>query len=232
MIPIEYELEKLTKSCYDMFDNVVMQLQKCQRVVLQNDIELAEDIVRKEIRVNALELNIERDCENILALKTPVATDLRFVIAILKISGNLERIGDHAFHMAEYVLNNKLEISKDQFNQLKIDDMFKGALEMMGIVVSAIEKKDSEKAKVVFKKDKVLDKITNKAPELIEKMIVENKTNTIAFLHVFRIIGKLERIGDLVKNIAEEIIFYIESDTVRHKKRNKKIFRTYIKDQE
>jgi len=120
MIPIEFELEKLTKTCYDMFDMVSVQLQKCQRVVLNNDSQLADDIVRKEIRVNALEFNIERECENILALKTPVAKDLRFVIAILKISQNLERIGDHAFHMAEYILREQLLLKKTQFEQLKM----------------------------------------------------------------------------------------------------------------
>lgn len=232
MIPIEYELEKLTKSCYDMFDMVSMQLQKCQKVILDVNTELADDIIRKEIRVNAFEINIERECENILALKTPAATDFRFVIAILKISNNLERIGDHAFHMAEYIVNELIQIGKDPMKELQIDTMFIMAIEMLSASINALEKKDSELAKALIKKDKTLDKITSKAEKTIEKILEDKKASLKDLLIAYKIIGKLERIGDLIKNIAEEIIFYIESDVVRHKKRNKKIFRTYIKDQE
>ena len=232
MIPIEYELEKLTKTCYEMFDMVSIQLQKCRKVMLDRNLELADDIVRKEIRVNALELNIERECENILALKTPAAADFRFVIAILKTSSNLERIGDHAFHMAEYVLNEEINLTKEQIIELKIDVMFKTAVEMLSSAITALENKDTEIAKALFKMDKTLDKITDNAPDIIEKKIMEDKKIIQPFLYAYRIVGKLERIGDLIKNIGEEIIYYVESDIIRHKKRNKKIFRTYIKEQE
>jgi phosphate transport system protein len=177
MIPIEYELEKLTKTCYDMFDIVTLQMQKCQKVILENDTELGDDIVRKEIRVNAFELNIERECENILALKTPAATDFRFVIAILKISGYLERIGDHAFHIAEFKVNNIIDFEPKVFKELGIDAMFKTCIEMLGEVFTALESKNTELAKSLFKKDKVLDKITEKAPRFWTNSLMEKTEN-------------------------------------------------------
>lgn len=232
MIPIEYELERLTKTCYDMFELVIDQLKRCEKIVLEKNTEFADDVVRKEIRVNAFEINIDRQCEDILALKAPVATDLRFVIAILKISSSLERIGDHAFHIAEYALKGELQLSDERYRELMLDEMFQVVIDMLNTAVNALEKGDSELAKSVSKKDKILDKNTKKAPVLLEKYIIEDKKVILAALDTYRLISKIERVGDLIKNITEEIIFYIESEVVRHKKRNKKIFKKYIKEKE
>src|SRR5687767_3939031 len=94
MSTLELELQALKEDLCDMLALVRSQLVKCKTVIEKKDKELAEEIITGEKKVNVQEIAIDRDCENILALHTPVATDLRFVLAALKITNDLERIGD------------------------------------------------------------------------------------------------------------------------------------------
>src|ERR1700678_4154451 len=105
MAQIESELQLLKTEVVNMWTLVNSQLNKARLAFINFDKDLAREVILKERRVNGSELKIDRDCENIFALLTPVAVDLRFVLAVLKINSNLERIGDIAEGIAKYVLN-------------------------------------------------------------------------------------------------------------------------------
>lgn len=107
MKPFEYELENIRTLLLEMLDLVKDQIHLTKEALLTNDHDLSGEIMRKETRVNAYELSVDREVEDFLALQAPVATDLRFAIASLKISSNLERIGDHAYQISGLVYEEK-----------------------------------------------------------------------------------------------------------------------------
>src|SRR3569833_4162332 len=106
MTPIETEITALKTEVVNMWILVQSQLNKAKESMLNFDKDLAREVVMKEKRVNAYELKIDRDCENIFALYCPVAVDLRFLLAVLKINNNLERIGDIAEGIAKYIIES------------------------------------------------------------------------------------------------------------------------------
>src|ERR1700744_6108643 len=106
MTPLENEITTLKKELVSMWILVQSQLNKAKEAMVQFDKDLAREVLLKEKRVNSYELKIDRDCENIFALHCPVAIDLRFLLAALKINHNLERIGDIAAGIALYVVES------------------------------------------------------------------------------------------------------------------------------
>ncbi|QQS50797.1 MAG: phosphate signaling complex protein PhoU [Bacteroidota bacterium] len=227
MKPFEYELENIRTLLLEMLDLVKDQIHLTKEALLTNDHDLSGEIMRKETRVNAYELSVDREVEDFLALQAPVATDLRFAIASLKISSNLERIGDHAYQISGLVYEEKMKLNKELVELLHIPTLFDEIDDMMINVTDALVNSDIQLAKKVFKQDKTLDKINKKLPGLLQEYHLKKKESIENLLLLARTIGKLERVGDLIKNIAEEIIFYYESKVLRHRKKNKKIARKF-----
>ena len=108
MTPLENEITALKKELINMWILVQSQLNKAREAMVKFDKDLAREVLVKEKRVNSFELKIDRDCENIFALYCPVAIDLRFLLAALKINTNLERIGDIAAGVAKYVVDSSV----------------------------------------------------------------------------------------------------------------------------
>lgn len=227
MIPLQYELDRVLDNTHELLDLIRFQLENAQKALLKNDIDAAEDILGKELRVNALELNLDHDCESILALHTPVASDLRLVIALLKISDSLERIGDHAFHIGEYVVNHNVLLEGSLFKDIQFEEMFKIILQMTDDIQQALESEKLEDAKKIWKQDKKLNKLQIANYAAVRDTILNNPESIQLGLYIVSISNKLERCGDLIKNIAEEIIYYDEAKVLRHKKRKKEILKKY-----
>jgi len=183
---------------------------------LHFDRDLAREIVLKEKRVNAFELKLDRDCENIFALYCPVAVDLRFLLAVLKINNNLERIGDIADGIAKYVIESLSDFDHKLFTNTELITMFDDSISILSDTRIAFEKEDTILARSIFKKDEVLDRINANAIKKIEDCIKTDLGMINDALYVLSIIRKLERVGDQAKNIAEEIIFYIEAKVLKH----------------
>jgi phosphate transport system protein len=168
-------------------------------------------------------LSIDREIEDFMALHAPVAADLRLAIAILKMATDLERIGDHAYRLSSFVYEEKLILSKEIVALVKLPELFDNIDLMLSNVSSAFENNDIKLAKTVFKIDKGIDKVNKKVPSLMQEYLKNSKAKVSNVILFSRTVGKLERCGDLVKNLAEEVIFYHESEVIKHKKRNKKI---------
>ena len=218
MSHLETELRLLNEDILELMFLVKTQLEKGRKALINFDEELADDITINERRVDAMELKIDRDCENILALFNPVAVDLRFVIASLKINSDLERLGDHANSIAKYILNFGEPIDEKLFKKMRIDEMYDTAIQMLSNVFSAFIAEDTEQARKVFSKDKILNEINEEASESTAKLIRKDPDNIRLYLYLFSIVRKLERVGDLTKNAAEELVFYIEAKVLKHKK--------------
>ncbi|MBK5212240.1 MAG: phosphate signaling complex protein PhoU [Flavobacteriaceae bacterium] len=219
VVNAEQQREVLNQYGFEMLSLCQSQLEKAKYAFVNHDSDLAEEVINTEKRVNALDLKIEKDCEKFLALYNPVAIDLRFIMAIRKINFDLERIADHAEGISRYVVEENKAVELSLLEALKFETMFETITSMFENITVAYDEKDVKMARKVFKKDKVLDKINRKSFKLIEAEIRKNVEITGQALILFSVIKKMERVGDLIKNIAEEIIFYIEAEVVKHKKK-------------
>lgn len=216
---MDAELLQLKTDVLEMWETVVSQLQKARDVVGQNNRELINEMAAGEKRIDAFELKIDMDCERLLALYAPVANDLRFVLSILKINYNLERIGDFAWGTAKMFRDTDSPFSKDSLKKSGILSMFDAAIDMVKTALLAFEEGNNELASSIFEKDKELDIINKNANKVVAILIKDHPKKILNHLSLLSIIRKTERIGDHTKNIAEEIIFYLEAKVLRHKKK-------------
>lgn len=211
--------ENLSQTGQEMFDLCKSQLLKAREAFSNHDNDLAEEVMHTENRVNALDLKIERDCEKLIALHNPVASDLRFVLALRKINFDLERIADHAYGISKYIVVVNTKITKEAKDLLRFDEMFDCALSMLEDISEAYSLASTKKARKVFKKDKTLNEINIESFAKISDAVKKNPNSIEEYLLLFSVIKKIERIGDLITNIAEEIIFYLEAEVLKHAKK-------------
>jgi phosphate transport system protein len=216
MTQLENEIQAIKVEVVSMWTLVESQLNKSRIALLKFDRDLAREVILKEKRVNAFELKLDRDCEDIFALYCPVAIDLRFLLAVLKINTNLERVGDIAEGIAKYVVESSSDFDPSVLAHTSLVTMFEEAIKILTDTRIAFEKEDTILARSIFKRDEALDKINNEGIEKVSDCIKENIENMHDALYVLSIIRKLERVGDQSKNIAEEIIFYIEAKVLKH----------------
>jgi len=220
MTQLEEELKQLTKAVIEMTALAMGQLQKAKEAYMKMDMEIAQEVIHNESRMDAMELSIDRDCENIFALFNPVASDLRFVIAVLKINSDLERIGDHADGIADYVVDCNEAVKSELIVSTNLNSMFDIAISMLRDIKTAFEKKDATLARKVYQKDAELNQINKKASQLISEFVQKEPHMIRQALFLFSTIRKVERVGDHIKNIAEDLIFYLEAVVVKHNTKN------------
>lgn len=216
MTHLDSEIAHLKEDLKEMMTLTVAQVQKARDAIFNLDKELAREVIFYERRINSLELKIDRDCENILALFNPVAIDLRFVLATLKINSSLERIADNAESMARYVIEMKEPYDKTLLDIIKLQEMFDTAISMLNDIKAAFDSEDTVIARKVLMKDDLLDEINMVASHTAEKFIRQNLDKTFQTLFILSVIRKLERVGDVCQNMAEEIIFFIEAKVIKH----------------
>ena len=221
MLHVESEIQELKDRLIAMWDLVIKQLDKTQQALEGHDRDLALEIQATERRINAFELTIDLSCEDFIALLQPVASDLRFELTALEINTNLERIGDIACGISEFISDHDTEFNREIIKHMEADRMLTLSIEMVKNLREAYLLENTAKARTVYKRDRMLDKINSvasfRAVDCLEKY-PDQKRQT---LHVLSMIRKIERIGDQAKNIAEEIIFYIEAKVIKHKRKEK-----------
>ncbi len=223
MTHLDTELHTLKKDILEMWQLVVKQLEDGREALINFDGDLALQIMENEKRVNGLDLKIDRDCEDLFALFQPVASDLRFTLAAMRISNNLERIGDIAASVAKFVLDADENFQMDLLERTRIIEMYGIAKEMLADTLEAFDSEDTRLVRTIFKRDQILDAIDNESLDSVAECIKDHPDQIRNALLVMSMIRKLERIGDQTKNIAEDIVFYYEAKILKHKKRKKKM---------
>jgi len=227
---IETEIGELKTELIEMTLLVKGQIEKSITALYTFDKDLSKEVIKNEKWVNGSELKIDSKCEHILALFNPVAIDLRFVVASLKMVSDLERIGDNAKGLSQYVAKLETPFDKDLIKKLRFREMTDTALEMLETLTASFENDDTKLARTVFAKDEILDEINVSANQIITDYVLK-ETDSQKVLHAIyflSIIRKMERVGDYVTNIAEEIIFYVKAKVLRHNKKEK----SKVKDKE
>lgn len=218
MTHLEEELQKLKEEMTEMANLVTAQIKKSLRALIEEDFDLAQEVIFNEKRVNAFELTVDKDCEKILALLNPFATDMRFVFATLKINTDFERIGDNAEGIAQYLLMAGKCFDKELLKDCRFFEMADRVNNMLQSITTSYAEGNTKLARTVFKEDKLLDEINKASTEIIASYIKNNPENINQALYLLTVIRKLERVGDHVTNIAEEIIFHLEAKVLKHVK--------------
>jgi len=171
----------------------------------------------RERKVDAYELKIDSECENIIALHQPVAIDLRFVLAVFKINSNLERIADFAYGISRMLIANpSVILDAELITNTNVRVMISEVNKMLTQGLDAFENEKSNFAAAIFSEDYQVDEINNNAARIVADYIQKNPDRAFECLQLIASIRKLERIGDHCSNIAEEIFFYIDAKVLKH----------------
>lgn len=214
----EEELKLLKDEIIQMWKLVISQLEKTKIAFLTNDVELALEIAQTEKRVNSMELKVERNCENYIALYNPVAIDLRLVLSIMKISISLERIGDYAEGIAHHIIDRDCNnIDNELIEELEIEKMFGVLLNMITNALVIFDLEETKSSRKILKKDKEVNRIYKMAFERLESYVLKNPKDALCGLKLILLIRKLERFGDHSGNIVEEIVFFLDAKVLKHK---------------
>ncbi len=219
---LETELGELKTELIEMTLLVRGQLEKAISAFYTFDKDLAKEIIKNEKRVNGSELIIDAKCEHILALFNPVAIDLRFVVASLKMVSDLERIGDNAKGIAQFIVRSEKPFDADMVEKFRFREMTDTALEMLSVLTESFEADNTEMARTIFSKDEVMDEINVSANLTFANYVkgLDDTDKILQAIYFLSIIRKMERTGDYVTNVAEEIIFYVKAKVLRHKRKN------------
>ena len=211
------EMQSLKEEVKQMWKLVILQLEKAKQSFINSDIESALEILSREKRVDAFELKIESDCENYIALYSPVAIDLRLILSLIKISITLERIGDFAVGVARHVIDddcNKVEVKLVE--ELQIEKMFDTLIGMLSDGFVALESENTKISGKILAKDEVVDGIYHNALYILTDHLTSNPVYIHCGLKLILLIRKLERIGDHCSNIVEEIVFFVDAKVLKH----------------
>lgn len=214
---VESELVSLKKEIGEMWNLVYNQIDRAGEAVLTFNRDQAQQVIVREKRVNAFELKIDSSVEDAIALYNPVAVDLRFVLAMFKINSDLERIGDFAESIARFVVKSEVTaLDTDLLRELRIEEMLKQVLSMLEVSKKALTEESQALALAVFSKDNLLDEINAAAPVVLSKYLETHPESFLTCLELGAVIRKLERAGDHITNMAEEIVFFIDAKVLKH----------------
>ncbi|MHB9055848.1 MAG: phosphate signaling complex protein PhoU [Paludibacteraceae bacterium] len=216
----ETELIQIKDSISEMWTLVLSQLRNAKLALLNADSDMARVVLSLEKRVNAFELKIDRDCENYIALFSPVAIDLRLMLSILTINKTLERIGDYAEGVARFVLlTENMGKHEELLKLVKLNEMCGYVEIMLEKSLNAFTEENSAEAGMVFSIDNKIDTIYLEDYELLAKYVGENPADALYVLHLATVLRKFERSGDHCNNIMEEIVFYLDAHVLKHQKK-------------
>lgn len=200
-----------------MWDLVNSQLNRAGESLISLDKDLAKEVVYREKRVNAFELKIDSDCEDIIGLYNPVALDLRFTLAMMKINNNLERIADFCEGIARFVIDYpEINIEAELFEKTGIKEMLQIIKDMMNKAELALIEEKSSLAVDLFEMDNRVDELNRNAVPIIAEYLQQFPERAVECLNLISIIRRMERIGDHCNNMAEEIVFYLDAKVLKH----------------
>lgn len=214
---VDQQLTQLRNEVYRMWAMVYSQMDQARQAVLGMDRNIAQQIWVRERLVDAQDIKIDTQVEDFIALYTPVAVDLRFVLAMLKINSDLERIGDYAYSIARFVKETDAEkLDTALVDRLQLERMFDIVLEMMNGLQSSLMDENPSKASSVIDMDDELDRLKAASDSILVEYAREHTDELPVVMGLGSIFRKLERTGDHLTNIAEEIVFYVDAKVLRH----------------
>ncbi len=203
---LDQQIKKLKLSFVTMGLNVSTALGDAVDAWQNSDVQLAQTVIDGDENINEQEVHLEGKSAQIIALQQPVAGDLRKIVAILKASSDLERLADHAVHIARKATREKKGPSDPELNDLLLK-MAKNDRQMLDSMIQAYSDLDNESAVEISEKDHQTDEYLQQVNKIIIKRINEDPSFAIEAMDYMKLGNHFERIGDYVTNIAEWIVY-------------------------
>jgi phosphate transport system protein len=190
-------------------------LERGSQALLERNSVLAREIVREDVQIDRLDVDLEEKCIRLLALRQPAARDLRFITTAIKITGHLERIGDMAANIAEKVIIlNDLPQIKPYVDLPRMVEISRG---MIRKSLDAMVREDIELAKKVREEDAVIDQLNDQVFRELLTFMMEDPRKIQVCLYIMQISKSLERIADHAEGIADMVTYMVTGKSVRHK---------------
>lgn len=213
-VDLPNELLSLRRELLSLGALVEQQVAQTVDAMFTSNVELAKLVKSRDGEVDALDLKIEEDTMRLLALASPMASDLRQLLATLRISGELERIADLAKGISKRII--KLSSLEAITLPNAILDMAEATKAMVGDALAALANEDVDLCQGVRRADDLVDALNKEILVWSRTEIPRNVQNTQAAIHVLTIAQRLERLADITTSIAEDVIFLVEGRIVRH----------------
>lgn len=211
------EIENLKTNLIKMASVVDEMVEKAIKALETGDVELCKGIKAKDLEVDAYDNLIQTQCENTLALFTPFASDLRFVMSVLMINNQLERCGDIAVNIAQRV--KKTAGFNALIQESQILEEAKRAREMLKKAIDSFIHNNSELANEVLASDEAVDKLNKQNFKFFVSKMQNDSSIIEAGAHLIILTRQIERLADHATNIAENLVFYVEAKLVTHYKK-------------
>jgi len=211
---LEREFEQLKKDILSLGARVEEAVHQSVKSIALRDSKLAKLVIDGDLAIDQREVEIEEDCLKVLALHQPVAIDLRFIVAVMKINNDLERIADLAVNIAERTvsLSDRPPITESfdfQTMAAKVEAMLRLSLD-------ALVQTDPIRARQVLVADDEIDNIHRQMYDLVQRAILDRPGEINSLIQMLAVSRYLERIADHATNIAEDVIYLVQGEIVRH----------------
>ena len=208
------ELETLKSHLVAMSGIAEESVRMAVEALLDRDPKKAEEVIIRDDKLDELELMIDDLAINLLALQQPMAKDLRFITAAMKIGNDLERVGDHAVNIAEEL---EYLLQAAPFPMLpELEEMARLATDMLSDALNAFIMANSTLARDVVQRDDRVDELHENNFRILLTHMMEDPRKITAGMDLFLVSGNIERIADLATNVAEEVVFFVEGRTIKH----------------
>jgi len=208
------ELENLKRRALSVGGMVEDAIAKAVQAMLHRDARLASDIIRADAEIDQTEVEVEEECLKLLALYQPVAADLRFIVAVLKMNGDLERMGDLAVNIAKGAVRlaagEPVEVPGD------FATMAAKARSMITRSLDAVVNADPVLAAKVCADDDEVDDMKRSMCDIIQGEMGSSRERDESLLTIFMAVSHLERLADMATNIAEDVVYMVKGRIVRH----------------
>lgn len=215
-IHLQRELDKIKRMILSLGAMTEDRFRMAVAAVHNRDTDIADRIIKADFEIDEKEVEIEEECLKVMALHQPVAVDLRFLVVIIKINNDLERIADQAVNIARRV--NQMAQGKETDFTYDYTEMTEKTGIMLKDSLDAFVNQNTELADKVRDMDDEIDIMRNTVYDRIKDEIIQAPKNTGYLINLLLISRHLERIGDHATNIAEEVIYMAKGEIVRHEK--------------
>ncbi|MBZ5506859.1 MAG: phosphate signaling complex protein PhoU [Acidobacteriia bacterium] len=189
-------------------------VERAVRAYQTRDLSLCQVVLRDESKINAAERDVDEMSIDLLAMQQPMAIDLRFIVACIKINADLERVGDQAVNIAERVMD--LATRPDSTLEVDIPRMAQFSISMVRDALNAFLTADVNLAQTVLERDDLVDNMNREIFEAVDLAMSQSNSNHRTLLDTLIVARNLERVADHATNIAEDVIFWVRGADVRH----------------
>jgi len=219
------QLDQLKQRLLDMSERAEALIDLSVEALLHRDAGKADAVIAGDAELDSLEVAVEGLAVSLLALQQPMARDLRFIISAIRISSDLERVGDHAVNIAQST-QRLVEMKSDITPDPEIEDMARRARLMLGDSLDAFVRADGVLGRDVCRRDDQVDALHDSLFRILLTHMLEDPTTISAALELFLVSRNLERVADLATNIAEDAVYLAEGKTIKHRLESRPVVAT------